>query len=93
MSKRILYAGQSFLNKVVECTGDVDNALIMALTNRISISDDVLVGTELVPAPVTRQKVVDFFNELNRPATALQPEPIVINNQFGFPEGEFPISL
>lgn len=87
MDKNIVYSGQSFLNKVVECTGDVANAFEMAVLNGINIHDDVSVGTELVQATITKKGVVDYFNETNRPATAL------IEENYGFPEGEFPIGL
>lgn len=93
MSKKIVYSGQSFLDKVLECTGSIDNAVQMALLNRISITDDMIVGSELQTAGITNLAIVAFFNENNKPATL---NDLMINNNennFEFPQGEFPISL
>jgi len=93
MSKQIVYTGQSFLNKVVECTGDVENAVAMAFQNGINISDDVAVGTELISSGVTKKNVFDFFNEDNKPATGYKVEEVNEVDNYGFPEGEFPFSF
>jgi hypothetical protein len=34
-----VYQGQSFLDKVIEMTGSVDNAFGMAIENNVSITD------------------------------------------------------
>lgn len=93
MSKKIVYSGQSFLDKVLECTGDIDNAFEMALFNGISVSDEIPVGIELQISAITKKSIEAFFNEYNRPATAIVE--IIENNDvnYKFPQGEFPISF
>jgi LysM repeat protein len=71
MSKAMVHAGQSFFDNVVETTGSVENAFEMAILNGISITDDIKVGTELKISKITNNAVANFFNETNRPATAL----------------------
>jgi hypothetical protein len=74
MSK--IYQGQSFLDKVIECTGSVDNAFEMAVLNGVSITDDVMVGQELNPSTITNGLIFGLFGELNRPATMITKEQI-----------------
>jgi hypothetical protein len=69
MSKTIVYNGQSFLNKVLESTGNISNAFEMALLNNVSITDNIAIGTKLEISEITNNYIVDFFNEDNRPAT------------------------
>lgn len=69
MSNKV-YAGQSFLDKVIEITGSVENAFSMAILNGVSITDPVVVGTELNASIVTVKGIVVLF-EYNRPATAI----------------------
>lgn len=76
MSKKKVYQGQCFLDKVNECTGSIENAFEMALLNGISVTDDSDVGQELKISPVTNSIVVEKFNEFNRPATAMKKPPI-----------------
>ncbi|NDP26464.1 MAG: hypothetical protein GZ087_03415 [Flavobacterium sp.] len=70
MSKTKVYSGQSFLNKVVESTGSVENAFAMALLNGRSVSDLLTVGQELLVVRMTNKQVVNHFKE-KRPATGL----------------------
>jgi hypothetical protein len=67
----VVYNGQSLLDKAIESTGDVENVFDMAIINNISITQDLQVGTELKIAPITSKATVSFFNEFNRPATAI----------------------
>lgn len=72
MSKKIIFSGQSLFNKVVECTGDVDNAFEMMLLNNIfNLTQDPIVGEELKISKITNNGVINYFNENNRPATAI----------------------
>jgi hypothetical protein len=71
MSKKIVYQGQSFLDKVLETTGSIENAFEMGLLNGISVTDDVIVGSELKIGTITKGVIADFFNALNRPATGI----------------------
>ncbi|WP_264522136.1 hypothetical protein [Flavobacterium sp. N1994] len=93
MSKKIVYSGQSFLDKVLECTGDVTNAVEMAVENGINITDDLVVGNEVKSSSITKKNVVNFFTEDNRPATRYVQLANNVSDNYGFPEGEFPIGF
>ena len=67
MSNKIIYSGQSFLDKVIELTGSIENAFEMALLNKIMITDDVKIGNELQQSKITNRAIVDYFNSNNRP--------------------------
>ena len=90
MSKTV-YAGQTFLDKVVELTGSVENAFKMSLLNGISITDELTIGQSVVASPVTRKSVVSTFNDFNRPATDFNEAEV--EQLFELPGGEFPISF
>ena len=70
MSKTKVYSGQSFLNKVVEATGSLDNAFAMGLLNGRSITDEYIVSEALLSTSKTNFGVVAFFRE-RKPATAI----------------------
>lgn len=93
MSKNVVSSGQSFFNKVVETTGDIENAFsMMLLNNRSSLTDNVQVGSFLKISEITDYEVVDFFTEQNKPATLIN-RPIIDNSfEFMLP-GEFPFSF
>jgi translation initiation factor 2 beta subunit (eIF-2beta)/eIF-5 len=76
MSNAKVYQGQSFLDKVLETTGSIDNAFAMAILNGMSITDDVVVGQELKATGVTLKSVVSIFNDKKRPATAITMEQL-----------------
>jgi hypothetical protein len=71
MSKNKVYNSQSFFDKVIECTGSIENAFAMVLLNGISVTDDILIGQQLKTTPITNNAIVDFFGDLNRPATMI----------------------
>lgn len=88
MSKNIAYSGQSFYNKVVECTGDIENAFAMLLLNKMTSTTERLKVGEVLKSPeVTDFEVVDYFTELNRPAT------IGVKKENYMLPGEFPFSF
>ena len=90
MSKNIVYNGQSFLNKVVECTGDIDNAFEMALQNNMSVSDLLTTGDTLQTTKTTDWDVVDFFANIKPATNIVQIElPKLV---YDLP-GEFPYSF
>lgn len=93
MSDKIVYSGQSFLDKVLENTGSIEAAFEMALLNNMNVTDDVAVGSELKTSPIIDNYVFNYFDNTNRPATnyLLIAEEII--NEYEFPQGEFPISL
>lgn len=72
MSNKIVYQGQSFLDKVLETTGSIDNAFEMSIVNGICITDDVVIGEELKATSVTVKAAVSIFNEKMRPSTGLR---------------------
>jgi hypothetical protein len=91
MSKAVVYQGQSFLDKIVECTGDIDNAFEMMLLNSISITEELHLGRVLKKSKITDYEIVACFTEMNKPAT----KKIVTTNNlidYSFP-GEFPFSF
>ncbi len=69
--KQFVHQGQSFLDKVIELTGNVDNTFEMALSNGRSITDNLEIGTELSSISTIDKKVASLFNNQHRPATAL----------------------
>ncbi|AOW08752.1 hypothetical protein [Flavobacterium gilvum] len=93
MSKEIAYAGQSFLDKIIECTGDIENAFEMSLLNARTITDKLQVATTLKKSAITDYDVVSYFTDNNRPATyvavIIPTDPVFV---FTSP-GEFPYSF
>lgn len=69
--KKITKQGQSFVDKVIQNTGSLENTLEMALLNGKSITDDLEIGEELKASSVTNKRVVAFFNTTNEPATMI----------------------
>jgi hypothetical protein len=91
MSKNIVHSGQTFFNKVIECTGDIDNAFVMMLLNKKkSLTDTDIVGTELKATTITDYDVVDFYED-RKPATK-QIIKIIPEFDYLLP-GEFPYSF
>ncbi len=75
--------GQSFLDKVLEQTGSIENAFEMALANDLSITDVLIIGDVLKPAGKIKNVIVSLFGENNEPATALTASYIAENENFG----------
>jgi len=79
--------GQSFLDLVIQGTGSIENAFIMALANGVSITQNLNIGDELKPTQITNASVVNGFNENNIPATALiDSEESLLNSSEGIGE-------
>ncbi|MFV8392740.1 hypothetical protein [Flavobacterium sp. LB2P6] len=74
MSNAKVYQGQSFLDKVIETTGDIENGFKMSILNGLSITNDVVIGQELKTTEVTLKSIVSIFNDKKRPATAISME-------------------
>ena len=66
-----VHQGQSFLDKVIEMTGSVDNAFAMALENNVSITDSLAIGTLLTYSGAVTKSVSSLFGDGNRCATAI----------------------
>jgi len=75
MSDKKVYQGQSFLDKVLETTGSIENAFEMAFLNGVSITDDIDTGQEVAATVVTNKFIKANFNEKSRPATATKRPP------------------
>jgi hypothetical protein len=86
MNSKIVHQGQSFLDKVLETTGSIENAFEMALLNNMSITDDVAIGQELKVSNVTLKSIVSIFNKNKRPATAITMEQMqeIENDGIGY---------
>lgn len=69
-------AGQSFLDRLLQQTGTVENAFEMALENGVSITDDLVIGLSLNTSGVIKKSVTEIFIN-NEPATALQNEFVI----------------
>lgn len=76
--------GQSYIDKVVELTGDINNAFAVALANGVSITGSFSIGDLITDAEVTKAGIVSLWNENNRPATALTTEQMELMQE---PEG------
>lgn len=66
-----VHQGQSFLDKVIEMTGSVDNAFAMALENNVSITDTLAIGTILTYSGAVTKSISSLFNDNNRCASAI----------------------
>lgn len=77
-------AGQSFLDLVIQTTGDIKNAFAMAKKNGRSLTDDIDVGDVFETIAPTEIDITRLFGAHNLPATSIQysngitPEPLGI---------------
>lgn len=79
--------GQSFFDKVIEQTGNIENVFEMALINGKSITADLIIGESLKTSGKINNSIVELFGENNKPATALNNdllESIVNPGGIGF---------
>lgn len=64
--------GQTFINKVIELTGDIENAFEMMQLNGLeSIASGVIPGTKVKTSAVTDFEVVEYFID-KLPATGFE---------------------
>lgn len=68
MSK-IVKQGQSFLDKCLQQTGSIENALESALLNDKSITSELAVGEKIESVGITNKRVVDHYTHNDEPAT------------------------
>jgi len=68
MSK-IVKQGQSLLDKAIQLTGSIENALDLAILNGKSITDQLLVGETIMPSRITNKRTVNFYKTIDEPAT------------------------
>lgn len=85
----IVNRGQSFLDIVLQQTGRIDNVFETALLNGMSITDDLVIGTEVKKAGVVNKTIVSIFNSKNKPASAIDLEVVAFGGAFnsGFSYG------
>ncbi len=67
----VVYNGQSLLDKAIESTGDVENAFDLALLNNLSLTDELVVGSDLKISTITNASVASFFDAIDHPATGI----------------------
>ncbi|EPL7677430.1 hypothetical protein RG475_000565 [Elizabethkingia anophelis] len=74
---------QSLLDIAIQATGKAENAILIAVANNISITDDLEPGTELIIPDVPMDlDVIAYYRAKNiQPATAIKTEEI------NYPEG------
>ena len=84
MSNNRVHSGQTFLNKVLEQTGDIENVMEMALLNNVSITDDVSIGTEILSTPVTNNQIVNYFSERKPANKKIQDNVVIPINGIGY---------
>lgn len=90
MNNKIIHSGQTFLDKVIEMTGSIENAFEMALLNKVFLTDDTTVGKALIANKISNRVVVDYFNSNKKPATGITKQ--LQEEDYSFP-GEFPFSF
>ena len=68
MSK-IVKQGQSLLDKCIQSTGSIENALAFAILNGKSITDPLAIGESVEPSEVTNKTTVNYYSQIAEPAT------------------------
>lgn len=62
--------GQSFLDKVLELSGSIEQCMVMALINNKSITSDLAINEQITTNRVAKQGVVNYLTH-RQPATGL----------------------
>ncbi len=75
--------GQSFFDKVVQQTGSIENTMLMAVLNNVSITNDAALGSELKSAGTIQNRVVSALLRRSEPATALAKTTAVAFEDYG----------
>jgi hypothetical protein len=71
LNKTTVDHGQSFLDKVIQSSGSVEQAIDMAMLNDIAITDEVQTGMELSVKDMVTQRVTS-------PATAIDASVVIL---------------
>lgn len=69
--------GQSFFDKVVQHTGSIENCIEIAVKNGTSITDDLVIGSELLLVGSINERMVATLARRSEPATALSTETLI----------------
>ncbi|MWB92995.1 hypothetical protein GON26_01350 [Flavobacterium sp. GA093] len=70
--------GQSFCDLVIQGTGNIENAVEMAILNNLSITDNLSIDQVLMPAGKENKSILEIWSEYNLPATALTDENLSV---------------
>lgn len=65
--------GQSFIDKTLELTGNIESLLEMAILNNVSITNDIAINDEIIGSGVVKSGIVDSLKN-NIPATKISEE-------------------
>jgi hypothetical protein len=63
--------GQSFLDLVLQGTGNIENSFAMSVLNGVSITDNLFIDEEIIPAGKENKFITELWSEYNLPATAV----------------------
>lgn len=67
-----VFEGQSLLDAALQKCGSIESLILFAQKNNISITDELLSGTDLLDPDVNDQDIVDYYSKKNlHPATAI----------------------
>lgn len=66
-----VYQGQSFLDKTIDLTGSLENAFALACENNVSMTDNLIVGTNLKFTGKQVTNITDLFDNNHRCATRI----------------------
>lgn len=89
-----LLNNQSLLDFTLHHCGTLQSIIDVAIENKINITDTIAPGTVLtLPSEIVKDnEIVSFYYDKKIiPACGYVEEPEI--DEYGFPEGEFPISL
>ena len=80
--KNKVHQGQSFFDKAIEITGSIDNAFALAYQNNFSITDALVIGTNLQYTGAVNTAISNLFTSNTLCATATTPQNLdLITNQ------------
>jgi len=75
--------GQSFLDIVTQQTGAIENVVLMALKNNVSITGAIAIGSTYATAGVLKNNVLTALYRKSKPATAISNLDFIINEDLG----------
>ncbi|MCT3661038.1 hypothetical protein [Elizabethkingia anophelis] len=83
MATITVLVNQSLLDIAIKTTGQAENAILIAIANNISITDNLQPGTSLIIPEITGDyEVKNYFD-----SRKLNPATAVKDNDINYPEG------
>jgi hypothetical protein len=70
--------GQSFLDIVLQSTGNLEDMFEMAMINDIAITDDLEIGETIQITTITNKYIVSQWQEGKEPATAIDSQTVIL---------------